>query len=212
MPDGLFAKIGTGTTYDPDRKQFKQGGKVISRAATRAKIDKLTAHISKEAAKIGDRYSKGRIGIAGFESEMRTLLKSAHIISASVGRGGRDRMTQSDWAKVGNRLKKEYSYLSLFSRKLQRGTLSKAYTANRAKLYASSVVMSYHETVHKEATQNSVSDVKVRLVQNSKEGCVECNADAARGWVNVEDLDEIGTRICQNFCLCEILFSDLENE
>ena len=193
--------------YDEEAKRFVQNGRTVTSNTLRAEIDKLTAHVAREAERIGRRYSDKRIGIAQFEREMRDLLKSGHVIAASVGRGGRSRMDQSDWGKVGARLKKEYGYLQKMSDKLARGTLAKAVTPNRAKRYANSVVMSYHETRHKEKTP-SRTEIKVRLIQNSKEGCEECTADAAIGWMNVEDMGEIGTRICGNFCLCELEFSD----
>lgn len=209
MPDGLVAKIGT--TYDDTRKQFKREGRWVSRASARRELDKLTERFKRDAVRIGERYARGG-SLIEFEAAMRDLLKSAHVVASSVGRGGLVRMNQSDWGKVGNRLKREYGYLSKFVRRLEKGKIPKAITPNRAKRYANSVIMSYHETVHKEATKDSVSEIKVRLVQNSKEGCEECAADAARGWVNVEDMDELGTRICGNFCLCDLEFSDMVNE
>lgn len=202
--DGLTIRI----AYDPAQKRYVEGGKVIARESVQAEIDKLTEYVAKEALRIGSSYSKGRISLAEFEVRMRELLKSSHIIASSVGRGGKARMTLSDWGKVGARLKKEYGYLAKFVRKVSLGKVSKVATPHRASLYASSVRMSYHTTVHKEETKNSVSDIRVRLVQNSKEGCEECAADAARGWVAVEDMDEIGSRICGNFCLCELIFDD----
>jgi hypothetical protein len=195
--------------YDAKRKQFKQNGRVISRSATRAEVDKLTDVVRRTAANIGERYAKGSISLAQFEIEMRDLIKSGHIVAASVGRGGRIRMTQADWGKVGSRLKKEYGYLGRFVRKLEKGTLAKPFTANRAKKYSSSIVMSYHEMALQEQTLDSVSDVKVRLIQHSKEGCEECTADAAEGWMAVEDFTLIGERLCQNFCLCDAEFSDM---
>lgn len=207
MPDdaaGLLLRI----TYDERDNTFRRNGRRIGPEAVRREIDLLTKHVEREAARIGRRYARKTIGIAEFEAEMRELLKSAHIVAASVGRGGRVRMTAADWGKVGSRLKKEYGYLARLADKLVRGTVARPFSAYRAKLYASSIVMSYHETKRKEHTQNSRTPIKVRLIQNSKEGCSECTSDASRGWVAVEDMQEIGTRICGNFCLCEFEFSD----
>jgi hypothetical protein len=208
VPNELGIVIRVGTIYDAKSKSFRRAGRVVTRHQVRAEIDKLTEHISRQAAKIGERYAKATLTLARFEIEMRELLKSGHIIASSVGRGGRSRMTQADWARVGSRLRREYGYLSKFVRKLGQGKIDKAFTANRAKKYSSSIVMSYHETMKTEETKDSVSEIKVRLVQNSREGCAECAADADRGWVNVEDMGEIGTRICGNFCLCDLEFSD----
>lgn len=188
--------------YRPQTKSFVG----VPRPLVRKEIDKLTDHIAKQAALIGRRYEKGKITLAEFELQMRELLKSGHIIAASVGKGGRSRMTLKDWGKVGSRLKKEYTYLSKFRRKIGLGKVPRIATANRAKKYASSIVMSYHETVRTEHGRES--ELKVKLVTNSLEGCEECAADEAAGWMNLEDMGEIGTRICGNFCKCDLVFSD----
>ncbi len=188
--------------YRPQTKSFVG----VPRPLVRKEIDRLTEHIKKEAARIGTLYQDGKINLAHFEIEMREMLKSSHIIAASVGRGGRARMTLSDWGKVGSRLKAEYGYLAKFTRKVGLGKIEKVATANRAKKYASSIVMSYHETVRTEHGRES--ELKVRLITNSEEGCEECAADEALGWINLDEMGEIGTRICGNFCKCDLQFSD----
>lgn len=193
--------------YSPKYKRFINDGHQLSFDGVRREVDKLTAVVARDAERIANRYAAGKITSVEFEEQMRALLKSGHIIASSVGRGGIGRMTQADWGKVGARLKKEYGYLRKFVTKLEKGKIEKAITPNRAKRYSSSIVMSYHETRRTEETI-SKTPIKVRLIQNSKEGCPECTADAARGWVNVEDMEEIGSRICGNFCLCELEFSD----
>ena len=47
-----------------------------------------------------------------------------------------------------------------------------------------------------------------RLITNSQEGCQECADDEAAGWVDVNDMKEIGTRECGDFCKCDIEFED----
>lgn len=190
--------------YNPKTHKFKG----VSRAQVRREIDNLTVYVAKQAGIIGRRYERGVINLPQFELEMRDLLKSGHIIAASVGRGGRSRMAQADWGRVGAKLKSEYGYLAKFARKIGLGKVPKVATANRAKKYADSVRMSYHQTMRTEITASSVTNIKVRLITNSEEGCEECAADEARGWVNVEDMDELGTRICGNFCKCDLIFED----
>lgn len=211
MPDGIFIKLGV-TTYDASRKQFRIGGRPVSRQSVRSEIDKLTQHVSKEAAKIGNLYATGKINIAEFEIRMKDLIRSGHLIASSVGRGGRERMSLSDWGRVGSRLQREYTYLAAFTRKLATGQVAKLLTPNRAKAYSSSIIMSYHETKRTEHVNDAKAPVQVMLVQHSREGCEECEADAAMGWVNPDELDDLGSRICGPFCLCEILFSDEVND
>lgn len=196
--------------YNPKTHQFKTPhGRRIPIEEVRREVDKLVSVVGKKAVRLGNRYASGEISLVEFHIEMRELLKAAHIVAASIGKGGRRRMTQSDWGRVGARLKGEYGYLARFIRKLETGKAPKVVTPNRAKRYSNGVVMSYHDSVRQEHTDSGDGDrIQVRLITNSKEGCSECAADESRGWVDPADMAELGTRICGNFCLCSLIFED----
>lgn len=169
-------------------------------------MDKLVALVADKAKHLGERYERGELSLTEFHIEMRELLKSGHVAAASIGKGGWRRMTLADWGTVGAKLKSEYGFLSRFVQKLEKGKVDKIITPNRAKRYADGVVMSYHKTMRQEHSETG--GIKVRLVTNSREGCQECAADESRGWVDPSDMAELGTRICQNFCKCDLIFSD----
>lgn len=193
--------------YNTKTKKFEG----VSRLAVRGEINKLTDHVSNEAARIAKGYRAGRITLIEFETAMRELLKSGHIIAASVGKGGRARMTQSDWGQVGAKIKWQNGYLTKFARKIGRGSITEIATASRAKSYASSIYMSFANTFHKAQTEfvkEGKNPARVRLITNSEEGCAECAADEAQGWMSVDDMGELGTRLCGDFCKCDLEFED----
>jgi hypothetical protein len=203
--------------FDEKRKRFRdKDGRLVSRREVRPLIQKLTDTVAKDAAKIATRYSNGKINLTQFEIEMRELLKSGHIVAASVGRGGRERMTASDWGKVGAKIKWQNGYLAKFARKIGQGKIAKIATASRARSYASSLYISYStalQTAHSEfigsgRDAESEREMLCYLEQNSEEGCVECTADAAAGPMPVSEMGELGSRICGDFCKCEIIFED----
>lgn len=197
--------------YSPKSKHFINDGKQVSHLAVRAEIDKLTDHVAGEAARIAKGFAKGNFSIVEFEVQMRDLLKSAHIIAASVGKGGRARMTQADWGRVGAKIKWQNGYLSKFAKKIARGSVSEIATPSRAKSYASSIYISFANTFQESQTEfvaEGKNPAQVRLVTNSQEGCEECAADEAEGWMSVDDMKELGTRICGDFCKCDLEFKD----
>lgn len=197
--------------YDLRLKKYRKDGRVVSRLAVRGEINKLTDHVAKESAAIAKEYKAGIIKLFEFETRMRELLKSAHIIAASVGKGGRARMTQSDWGSVGAKIKWQYGYLNKFARKIGRGSISELATASRAKSYSSSVLVSFYNTFMEAQTEfieDGKNPQRCRLITNSEEGCVECAADEAQGWISVDDMGEIGSRLCGDFCKCDIEFED----
>ena len=195
------------------RRYVTASGRVRSRAEIRAAIDKLTERVKREAKRLASAYYSGSINEAEFVLQMRELLKSGHIISATVGRGGKARMTQSDWGKVGAKLKWQYKYLDRFARQIKAGMVSEKRVASRAQLYPNSFWISYQKATHQEYKDAVESpDIPtanlVRLVTNSKEGCAECAADESMGWVPADVLDEIGSRECGDHCKCSIEYMD----
>jgi hypothetical protein len=200
--------------FDPQTRQYRFNGRPVTRREVRDEVTKLITFVEKEAKPIADRYARGVINLSQFEIEMRELLKAGHIVSASVGRGGRARMQQKDWGRVGAKIRWQYDYLAKFTRKLSSGKLTKAYSENRAKSYASALYISFTDARMEAQTEvidggsDERREIQCRLIQNSEEGCVECESDAAEGWMSVDDMGEIGSRLCGDFCKCEIEFSD----
>jgi hypothetical protein len=89
--------------------------------------------------------------------------------------------------------------------------VSEAATPSRARSYASSIYVSFSRTFQKsqrEFVEGGKNPERCRLVTNSEEGCVECAADEAEGWMSIDDMGEIGSRICGDFCKCDIIFED----
>ena len=193
--------------YDATKKLFANAQGYIPRAKVRAEIDKLIKHVQKRARRLARAFEETG-DIITFEQEMRDLLKSAHIVAASIGRGGRQRMTVKDWGKVGAKIKWQYGYLAKLAAKVAKGAVQ-AMSEYRAASYASAIYISY-STAQLEEDKPPIDNegVKARLIINSKEGCVECAADAAKGWMPIEDMGRIGSRLCGDFCKCFIEFSD----
>ena len=199
--------------YSIKSKQYITEGRKVSRQAVRREINGLLDYVERSFSRLGHSFHAGDISLVEFELQMRELLKSAHIIAASVGKGGRARMLARDWGRVGAKIKWQYGYLQKFARKIARGGISDTALASRARSYASSIFVSFSNTfqdAQTEFVEGGKNPVLARLVQNSQEGCEECTADAAEGWMSVDDRGEIGTRICGDFCKCDIEFSEDE--
>lgn len=203
--------------YDLSKRAFRSpSGKYVSRRETRVLIDKLSDFVRKQSGLIAKRFDNGEINASQFNVEMRELLKAGHIVASTVGRGGRSQMTVSDWGRVGRKIRWQYQYLDKFTRKLENGKLKIANTGYRAKQYVNAIYISYansysvaqQDFIDRGGDNNPQVEMLCRLVQNSQEGCVECSADAEDGWMPVSEMGEIGSRICQDFCLCEIIFED----
>lgn len=193
--------------YDPKSRRFVKDGRVISRDKVRGLIDALTTTVQKDAKSIAGKFERGDITLAQFELEMRSLLKSGHIIAASIGRGGRIRLTQADWGRVGYKIKWQYGYLSKFARKIEGGRISKILTASRAQKYASALRVTFYQMFAKEG-EMAERRPKVRRILNAQESCSECLHYASLGFISVDEMPALGELECGDFCKCDLEFED----
>lgn len=190
-----------------------ESGRVRTRAEQRAAIDKLIDHIKKESKRLAAQLKAGKITKRQFEMQMRELLKSGHIISSSVGKGGRARMTFKDWGKVGSKLAWQYRYLQRFTKKAS--SLSEAATVHRASLYASAVRVSYYNTLLADQKQRGAVKtvlgelpLMARRELNAAESCTGCIRESSEQFLPLDEIAEIGSQECGDYCLCEIIFND----
>jgi hypothetical protein len=196
--------------FDPQIKRFvNDTGIPVPRGAIRNEIRALGRHVSKKSSDLALDFQQGNITLGQFQSAMGTLLNSGHIIAASIGRGGVGRMSKSDWSSVGDKIAWQNKYLARFARRIGAGTVSPAMTNYRAGLYSSALWSTFNKTFHKTMKEESALGKNAelcRLVTNSEEGCTECAFDESLGWISVDDMDPIGSRICGDFCKCDIEF------
>lgn len=192
-------------TYNPKTKHYEQDGEPIEPSRITALISKLIVRAKVEAKRITKRFNDGAITYEQWFEAMVSLIESAQIVAASVGRGGRELV--ENWGKVSERVDWGTSYLPRFAKDIQtEGKLSEAAMNNRAGMYADPAYITYqNESLDK---QKDGKEVLCMLVQNSEEGCQDCQDDAARGWVPLSEMDEIGSRSCGAFCRCDLIFSD----
>lgn len=87
---------------------------------------------------IAEQLYRGRITLGMWEEDMRTRLREYLVGAASIGKGGRELMTSSDWGKVGVELKRQYRWLHGFAKDIygNRETVSLEAIKARAHLYA----------------------------------------------------------------------------
>ncbi len=195
--------------YNAQAKRFERDGEAITAAALTALIATLTAKVKRQARALSRRLDNGTMSLEQWQQGMAQLLTSAHIIAASVGRGGFARMTEKDWNRVNKKIAWQQGYLALFAKSIAAGVvvLGTGAIVARAAKYADSPYISF-TSAYKEAMTDGGKQMMCRLITNSIEGCEECAEDEAAGWMPVDDMGEIGSRICGDFCKCVIEFED----
>jgi hypothetical protein len=172
-------------------------------------IEKLKGKSKRDARRISTRLEQGKIDADEWKAQVMALLVSAHIIAASVGRGGVNAMSVNDWRRIQAKITLQDGYLEKLKRSITAGAVVMAAgaIASRVGKYFVAPSISFEAADRERMLDLNGDQIMARLITNSKEGCEECAADEAEGWMPVEDLDEIGTRECGDWCLCTVEYS-----
>lgn len=191
--------------YDKKTARFRDGkGKFISPIQIRKQIEATVERCGRKMRTTTEKLLSKEITLSEWTKEMKDQIKIQHTLSASVGRGGRKQMSQSDWGKVGAELKKQYQFLDKFADDLKKGRVSEARAKQRAALYSRSA-----RTVYADALKTANKDagkVLSRRVVHASESCAECLRWSSMGYIDAEKQPPIGSLICRSNCRCEIIY------
>ena len=207
FPAPSLVKAAGDWSFDPATAEHvsRETGKRIPIGDMRPVFDDhvraVRSRVQMNAASLVD----GRINAAEFERRMRADVKALHIQGRLLGVGGRDQMTQSEWGKVGYKLRGEYRYLGGFVRDIEAGRLSDAGIIDRAGKYAGSSAVDQFEEARRGAQKKAGYTEKRRIAANDAGTCSTCREEAARGWVGIDEPGfRIGHTSCQSRDRCTI--------
>jgi hypothetical protein len=205
--------------FDPKAGRFRvisgagKGG-FISRTAVLEQQRRYLDRQKTALTQLGEHLANGGIGIREFQKEAGDTLRRIHVASAILGKGGRDRMSQTDWNTVQETIKRQlykgrgtdgkpYGIKHL-TREWLDGTVSPAQLKARLALYAKSGIVSYSQAEIKDNAQRGMNKAR-RFLSAAGMHCAECVEYASRGWVNLSDVIAIGVACsCRGNCLCGI--------
>jgi hypothetical protein len=205
--------------FDPRAGRFRVvsgagKGSFVSREAVLSQQRLFLNRQENELVKLGDRLIDGGLSVRAFEKQAGETLRRIHIASAIIGKGGRDRMTQNDWDKVTETIKRQlykgrgengkpYGIKHLMA-EYKAGKVSPAQLRFRLKLYAQSGIVSYSVAEIDDAKKRGITMAR-RVLSPGAMHCSECIEYANRGWQEIGQIVPIGIACsCKNNCLCRI--------
>lgn len=191
--------------FDFDKSQgfYKDGrGRKIPASRIHLEINKTVNKLERELRTIAKKLNTGKINLAEWQIQTAEKLKTAHILAAAIGKGGRREMKPSDWGKVGALIREQYKYLNNFAREIERGKLS----PNRLEFRAASYSKAVRETFYKQEIEirKSAGFLFCRRILHALESCPECSSWAAKGFVPIDEQPAVGGLVCKNFCRCSL--------
>jgi hypothetical protein len=166
--------------WDRDTRRYRdtRTGRFLSPSAMVRLRDEFAGAMAEKGKAATEKLAEGARTLQQWTADQRQALKTAYIDQYVMGRGGRQQMTQSDWGRLGQMLRSQYSYLNGFSADLAAGTLTPAQAVARGVLYFSSSVQAY------EAGKGAAWGIT--LPAHPGDGSTECKSNCRCVWVIVE--------------------------
>ena len=175
-------------TWDPNTLRYREAetGRFLGRAAVREYVAQSVAASANHTAHLAERAATGSLSPADWYEAMRAEIKGEYIRQYTLGIGGREQMTKSDWGKLGSQVQEQYKYLKGFRDEVAAGNLTEAQIAARAAMYSNSAREAF-ETGNAKAQKKAGNDEVKWTVDAEAEHCGDCLEFAALGWQLVED-------------------------
>lgn len=128
--------------------------------------------------KLARDYAAGDITIADWHEAMRAEIRRTHALQLIAGAGGeKSKVKPDDWLRLGNTVKRQYGYLSKFSRDIQAGNPSAEAISARAQMYSRAA----RESFWKSATSGH------ELPAHPGDGSSECRSNCGCAWTQQSD-------------------------
>lgn len=182
-----------------------KAGRFVAQAAVREALDAAITAQSRLMAKLAGDLRSGRISRKRWLLEMRQAVKSVHLTSAALAKGGWAQMAPADYGRAGRAIRDQYAYLRRFEQQIAAGLPLDGRFLARIQLYVEAGRGTYHAT--ERAEQERRGRRQERNVLNPAdhcEGAGSCVAETARGWVTIGRLIPIGQRLCRARCKCTL--------
>jgi hypothetical protein len=200
-----FPRFDAAWSYDPISGRYRgENGRFLSKATIEALVDGRIKKLNGQLQDFTRRLIDGNITIDQWQGSVREALKPAHLQAAMVGAGGKDALSQSDYGRLGQRLRSEYSYLQNFASDILAGRVSGAMAVARISLYAESVRGSYWQGTEFRRQAEGYSLMRRKLDAQAQH-CEDCMRYSARGIIPIGSVPLPGQRCaCRSRCRCMV--------
>lgn len=186
-----------GRYVDLRTKRFVKGRDV------RLALDEALKAAGREMRALSEQLRAGEITLAEWQVGMRDAIRRRHVYSAAIARGGWAQMSQADWGRVGPEVKRELEFLQAFAEQIESGRQPlDGRFIRRAEMYAEAGRGTYHVIEKRQFVTRGYNEA--RRVLGAADHCNGCVEQAARGWVPIDDVAQIGSQECRSNCHCDI--------
>jgi hypothetical protein len=173
-----------------------QSRRFVKNSAVRNALDRALDDASANVATLTESLRGGAVSLAQWQVAMAREVKSVHLASAALAKGGWAEMAPKDYGRAGQRIRFHYEKLANFAQRLD-GTL-----ARRAQMYIQAGRGTFHAVERAEKERGGA--VEERNILHARDSCEGCLAADALGWVPIGTLPLPGSRTCRANCRCSV--------
>jgi hypothetical protein len=147
----------------------------------------------------------GNVSLAEWQTASMRAIKTAHLDGLALAKGGWSQLDQIEFGWVGQRIRAQYRYLTMFAQQIADGRqmLGPGAVA-RAEMYAEAARATHREAQRRQAKTRGMEEERNRL--SASESCSGCILQTSMGWVPIGTLVPCGSRQCLSRCKCSISY------
>ena len=180
-------------------------GRFVPREQVRQALDIALDRSRNEVARLSRELVNGRINLADWQTSVAREVKSMHMASAALAKGGWAQMTPRDFGLVGSIVKQEYGHLAAFAAQVKSGEQKLDGTLlRRANMYALAPTGTYEETARRGMAEQGKTEEQ--RILGSADHCDDCVRAADGQWHPLGTLPRIGQSVCMTNCRCRFVF------
>ena len=211
VPDFLMQSTRYAWNDQAGRYVDQRSGRFVSRAAVRDDLDRVLDGITTKMGGVSRSLLDGEINLDRWQLEMMDLVKRAHLVSAASQRGGWAQMTQADFGRVGQIVRREYGYLRNFANQIASGKQPlDGNIARRSKMYGQQARNTFYAFQRNEMERRGYDEE--RSILNPADHCSECVDEESKGFQPIGSMVPIGRRECRSNCKCSVEYRNSTTE
>jgi len=197
---GIY-KTGQRVEFDARRSQFIVDGRRLNFRTVQGLLSKIGRTLRGDMRGLTADLFAGKIDLNAWQEGMNRKITSGHWASAGLMMGGLNAASSS--RLLTKKITREIKYVSRFKKAIASDKVSEARSIFRAGTYAESMRITANEIENDNAIEGGAE--QAYRIQTAAESCAECE-EYGEQWMPVEDMPEIGSLECGNYCKCVIIY------
>lgn len=202
-----------GYTWDTRSSRFRAEatGRYVARRRILELVDAQVNHSTARLHELTEAFYERRIGASVWVEQMRTELRRQHLAQAALGAGGWERLTPTDFGRIGRSLRDDYARIAGTAQDILEGKITLPQALSRVNGYVGSARTQFFAA---ERDRIRPSSTGVMVIERRHMGnaihCSDCINYYDLGWQPVGTLPLPGEdSVCRDQCRCGISYREV---